>query len=293
MRARFVLSLVSAFVLCLIVFLAMSANVGNASTLSSAYALDKELYGRITGATPTPATVYLPLVLKNYGGCSVIPELRSPANGSRLNTIAPLFRWYVEDNPYVTSFYMEVAEDPDFEFPVVGLYASGDVVGEQEFRVTQNLDPATTYYWRARVACGELDGPYSAVWSFTTGSGGTILNAPTLISPTNGSQLTTTVATLRWQAVPGAVEYLVRWRRVGSLGYSFMWVSGTQATLRQLSPNTTYEWWVAARNEYAIGNSSATWRFTTGTSSSSIRYKTPTATAIVKGKTITVTLSGR
>ena len=33
-----------------------------------------------------------------------------------------------------------------------------------------------------------------------------------------------------------------------------------------LSPNTTYEWWVQARNDYAWGDDSAHWTFTTGPS---------------------------
>ena len=36
----------------------------------------------------------------------------------------------------------------------------------------------------------------------------------------------------------------------------------TSVTVR-LTPNTTYEWWVSARNEYAIGADSPKWRFRT------------------------------
>ena len=34
--------------------------------------------------------------------------------------------------------------------------------------------------------------------------------------------------------------------------------------LRGLQANTDYEWWVAARNDYAWGDESTHWTFTTG-----------------------------
>ena len=224
--------------------------------------------GVVSADSSTPAfTTYLPAVFKNYGSCSTIPTLLSPANGSDLNTLIPLFQWDSGNDPNATALRLQVATDPDFTYTVMSLwYVGGTGVGQ--FRFPHNLDPATTYYWRAWLLCGETEGPYSEVWSFTTGSGGTILLAPTLIAPANGSTLPS--VTLQWSAVDGTVEYLVHWRKVGQGWYTYTWVTDTQREISWLEANTSYEWWVSARNDYAIGDDSETWQFTTPAGSSSM-----------------------
>ena len=144
-------------------------------------------------------------------------------------------------------------------------YGSGQGAGQ--FRFAQNFDPATTYYWRALLECGEgIQGPYSEVWAFTTGSGGIVLPAPNLITPANGTTIPATSATLQWSSVSGAVEYRVHWRKTGTGGGTHQKTPYTQTTITGLSPNTTYEWWSAARSDYAWSNESAHWTFTTGAS---------------------------
>ncbi len=217
--------------------------------------------GYTADITFTPAfTTYLPAVLRGYG--SIIPILLSPANGSSLNTITPLFRWDNGKASNATALRLQVAKDPAFTQSVWSLW-SGATPGMREFRSSSNFDPATTYYWRAWFLFDDIQGPYSEVWSFTTGSGGTILPAPALMAPAAGSTVPTTTATLQWSSVSGAVEYLVHWREVGQGGYAYEWVNGTQTTIGWLNANTTYEWWVSARNDYAIGTASEAWQFTT------------------------------
>lgn len=75
---------------------------------------------------------------------------------------------------------------------------------------------------------------------------------------------------LQWSPVSGAIEYLVHWREAGYGGYFIRSVSATQTTISWLEANTTYEWWISARNDYAIGTNSETWRFTTPAGSSSL-----------------------
>lgn len=218
---------------------------------------------------PPLTKVYLPVVLSTSGSCATIPTLLSPANGSSLDTIIPLFQWDNGNNPSVTGLRLEIAKDASFTQYVNSLWSGGSP-GIHEFRFSHNLDPATTYYWRAWLMCGEAQGPYSEVWTFTTGSGGTILPAPALSVPANGSTLPSLPVTLQWSAVSGAEGYLVRWRKVGSGGYSYSWRDETQITIGGLSTDTTYEWWVSARNNYAVGADSATWQFTTPSQVSSL-----------------------
>jgi hypothetical protein len=225
--------------------------------------------GYTSEITYTPAvTIYLPIVLKDYAGCYTIPTLLSPAIGSTLSTINPLFSWDSGNDPTATAFRMQVALDVDFTQIRSDLW-SGGATGIEEFRFASNYNSATIYYWRAWLMCGETQGQYSEVWSFTTGSGGTILPAPTLIAPDNGSTVPTTTVTLQWAIVPDALEYIVHWRQDGWGGYYYQWVNDTQYSIHLLN-NTTYEWWVTARNDYALGTNSATWHFTTPVGSSAV-----------------------
>ncbi len=210
--------------------------------------------------TPT-FTSYLPAVLNNYVSYAPVPILLGPADGSNLDTLAPLFMWNNGDNPGVTRVRLAIAKDSSFTQTVASLWTSYSS-GVDEFRFSRNFDPATTYYWRAWFMWDDVEGPYSEVWSFTTGSNGTILPAPVLLAPPNGSTLPSTGATLQWSPVSGAQEYLVHWRAAGSSGYSWTWTADTQAQVG-CGTNTTCEWWVAARNDYAVGADSEIWQFTT------------------------------
>lgn len=237
---------------------------------------------------PQTYTVYLPAALRNYGGCSAVPTLLSPANLSSLDTIIPLFEWDNGNNLNATTLRLQVAKDANFTQHVNSLWSGGSP-GIHEFRFSRNFDPATTYYWRAWLMCGDVQGQYSEVRSFTTGSNGTILTAPALVAPANGSVLPSLPQTLQWLSVNGAEEYLVHWRKVGEgEGYSYSWRTETQMAIDWiLSADTTYEWWVSARNSYAIGVDSAKWQFTTPAQVSSLSPENLNHSIIVEEDGIT------
>jgi hypothetical protein len=211
-----------------------------------------------------PFSLSLPLIMTGPRPCSVPPTLVSPANGSSLNTLIPMFEWNSGNDPSATQFMMYVAHDPGFTQVVSSLgYGSGQGPGNNRFWT--NFDPASTYYWRAWLMCGEgIESPYSEVWTFTSGSGGTILPAPDLVAPANGTLLPGIDTTLQWSAVAGAVEYQVQWRKTGGGGY-VQFTNSLQYNPYALIAGSSYEWWSAARNDYAWGPNSALWNFTTGT----------------------------
>jgi hypothetical protein len=216
--------------------------------------------------TPTPTSTPV-------AGCSTTPALIAPADGSTLNTLIPLLQWDSGNNPNATEFYLDVWLDPGLTEYVTGLRCTGcGIRGEYQWRIHRylvgNLDPATTHYWRAYLMCGDTRGPYSDVWSFTTGSGGTILPGPNLISPADGTTLPGTTVSLQWSSVNAAVEY---WVSAETQDRDYVRdVPGTVTTLRELQPNASFEWWVQARNDYAWGADSTHWHFTTGANGSSI-----------------------
>jgi hypothetical protein len=215
-------------------------------------------------ATPTITPTSTPVV-----GCSTNPTLIGPPNGSTLNTLIPVFQGDSGDNPNATQLRVEIYLDPGFTQPASGI-RSGKAQGTWEYRLGTNRTPATLYYWRAYLMCGSTQGPYSEVWTFTTGSEGTILPAPNLLSPTDGSTLASTTVTLQWSAMSGAVEYQVTY--VVASQYFARYVNGMETTLSGLNANTPYVWWVQARNDYAWGTESTHWHFTTGTSESSASH---------------------
>jgi hypothetical protein len=74
-----------------------------------------------------------------------------------------------------------------------------------------------------------------------------------LTNPTNlrVTNITSTGATLTWDAVPNATSYRIGYRSVGSRNSTDFWIAGTTsttsfATLPGLAPGGTFEWRVAA-----------------------------------------------
>jgi hypothetical protein len=214
-------------------------------------------------APPQSFVVYLPAALRTLVACpSTAPVPLSPANGNVLDTIAPLFQWNNGANPGGTGMRLQVATSADFAVVAHSMRTSVSP-GVKEFRFGRNLEPGTTYYWRVFFLCGAFQGPYSQVQTFTTAFTGTMLPGPAQVAPADGSVLTSWPVTLQWSAVSGALEYYVTWRVAGQLSERTRFASGTQTNAEELSANTTYEWWVRARNGYAIGDRSEVWTFTT------------------------------
>jgi len=217
---------------------------------------------------PTPEAAYethLPLVLKTYAlnACQA-PALIEPADGSSLTSIAPVFRWDRGAGSLATSLTIQVSLDPTFATST-GSYTTTSAHWVDEFRFPKNFAEGSTYYWRAYVVCGSSDPVYTAAWSFATPGSVALLSAPVLTAPADLSTLAGTSTTLQWEAVSGAVDYLVKWQKVGTTSTSskFVPASQLQYSLAGLSSATDYEWWVSAVNADAIGEEPAHWRFST------------------------------
>jgi len=225
----------------------------------------------VTCQDPGAFNIYLPLI-RNGSPCLNAPTLLDPANGSSLDNLIPLFRWDNGNDPNVTRLHLEVARDAGFTQRLIS-FTSGGSGGIREFRFSRNFDPSATLYWRTYLECGTTQSPYSAVWSFTTGSGGTILPAPNLLAPADDTILPSLPVNLEWSAVSGAVEYIVHWTLTGQGGYSYSMATDTNFTIGWgLSPNATYDWWITARNAYAWGVDSVKWQFTTPAGALSISH---------------------
>lgn len=211
--------------------------------------------------TPTPYYPnYLPIVMKNRKACLTVPVLLAPPKGSELDNLIPLFEWDSGIDENASQYFMQVSLNPEFTSVVNQVYY-GKGQGYGSFRLFSNLQPSTTYWWRGKVICDNQPSPYSEAWSFTTGHDGVLPPAPTLVSPSNESTITSTNVVLQWTAVSGAGEYEVFLQR-GNGGNQVYRLNDTQKSV-SVSPGYTYTWWVIARNDYAYGDSSEKWKFNT------------------------------
>jgi hypothetical protein len=213
-------------------------------------------------------TTALPVVFGKVNPCQRVVALTSPANGSQLATLIPTLTWI---NPVVTletDLILEMDSDSNFSNPAT-TYASISA-GSQSSSVNINLLPATTYYWRIRYTCenGTLSAPYSQTWSFTTGSAGVILPAPSLISPGNNSTVSGSTVTLKWKPVTGAISYIVWIDGVG--GKKACRTTTTAQTIYRLYKSSTYTWQVVAQNSYALGSPSVLSTFFTNSSATGV-----------------------
>lgn len=214
-------------------------------------------------SSPAPAlgeveahTVYLPMISVP---CPK-PTLFSPVDAAQLDTLIPTFNFEVPNLPGVTGAGLEISANLNF-MPVeysIGYFGGG---GEFTWKLNYNLQPATTYYWRAETKCGSSSHAHSEVRTFASGSGGEILPAPVLLSPPDVSTTDSNIVTFEWSPVVGAESYQLSYQEEGSWWY-LVELTDTQST-HTLKPGKNYIWDVEAVNAYAVGESSETWEFTT------------------------------
>jgi subtilisin family serine protease len=125
-------------------------------------------------------------------------------------------------------------------------------------------DPGTKYYWRVRGRNVVGWGPFSLVWSFTTGIFGP--PAPTLAAPADSMKNVPLTSTLSWNAVPGATGYQVQVSALitfSSFTVNDSVVTTTSRSVGPLALNTTYFWRVRAKNQGGWGGFSSVRMFST------------------------------
>jgi len=92
----------------------------------------------------------------------VPPVLRSPDNGTTLDTNTPTFDWF--DAAGATSYTLVIATDNNFSNIVLTKSAVGSTAALSE---TEKLSYGTRYYWRVRGTNAAGSGDWSSTWSFT------------------------------------------------------------------------------------------------------------------------------
>ncbi|MDX1628293.1 MAG: fibronectin type III domain-containing protein [Fulvivirga sp.] len=157
--------------------------------------------------------------------------------------------------------------------------------GETSATLT-NLSPETQYDWIIRSRCSTdntINSPYSAVQNFTTLSGNECTTPDGLSStPTSNDAL------VEWNAVPGAIDYQLKWRESGEsvfLNSTIVVDPTTSYTIENLSSSTTYEWVIRARCSNDGSNDSPYSSIQTFTTAPGASCDTPTNLAASPGST--------
>ncbi|CAN5462188.1 hypothetical protein BH10BAC6_BH10BAC6_17550 [soil metagenome] len=174
------------------------------------------------------------------------------------------FTWthaqYVGGMTYATLYDVEISTSSNFSGELITRTALTDTtIGPID------LQPTTTYYWRARGANGLATGAWSAVAMFTT------YGAPRsrdLLSPLDKATAVNIRPTCTWQKDPWADSYTVELDTMADFSTPFRKNSnGTSLViLPALKYGKLYHWHVQGKNLVGAGAWSPTWTFTTGVS---------------------------
>ncbi|MCB9283128.1 MAG: S8 family serine peptidase [Lewinellaceae bacterium] len=183
------------------------------------------------------------------------------AQGSNYNvSLSPAFSGTTYDEYF--KIWIDFNQDMDFDDAGEEVFSAGPstttVTGSIAIpsnASTGNTRMRVSMKWNAFQTSCEIFG-YGEVEDYTINisAGGP---PPTCDAPSglNSSNITSSSATLAWNAVSGAVSYDLRIRPSGGSYTQFDNLTGTSVTLNGLAANTTYEW--SVRTDCSGGNSSA------------------------------------
>ena len=186
------------------------------------------------------------------------PVLWLPANGATGVLQPPKLYW--KPVPGALGYYVAVSTSADF-----GTTAFTGQTANLYVEVP-GLAASTKYYWKVYALRGDVHGPSSDTWSFTTVNSGHMA-APVLISPPNGTTGAPLRPVLTWHAVTGAAKYYVQVAKDEAFStpvYTALVAAPTVSVeLPTLTKGTKYYWRVMAKNEQGQSPWSTVWWFTT------------------------------
>ena len=187
------------------------------------------------------------------------PVLLSPSNGSTVPP-TPLLDW--DDAIAATSYRLQVSTDPQFFTTVIDQVS----LTQSRYQVPGGvLSSYVQYYWRVRARNSGGWSPWVSAWSFTTTVAPPI--TPVLLSPTNGSTVSTTPL-LDWNDVDSATSYRLQVSTVANFSTTVIDQISSNTSQYQvpggiLSTGTQYYWRVRARNAGGWSPWVSAWNFTT------------------------------
>jgi hypothetical protein len=180
--------------------------------------------------------------------------LLTPANNSINIAINGNVTWQAESNS--TTYKMQIATDANF----TNIVYNQTGIATTSFAYS-SLVNNTKYYWRVLGTNAGGDGPWSAVWNFTT-----IQQVPAMVTlklPLSASKIYSKNVTLEWNSAVRADKYRLQVAtdaNFTNILYNLTDLTTLTNPLSNLS-NGTYYWRVLGTNTGGDGPWSAVWNF--------------------------------
>ena len=188
---------------------------------------------------------------------SGVVTLTTPNNGSETSYLSTTFEW---DATGASVSYLQISSDVSFTSIV---HSDSTITGES--KVIQNLGQSTTYYWRVKAKFSGEWSEWSEVRLFSTNSSGTVLLAPTLATPSNGTVFTgVSVVDFDWTDVTGGSQYFIEIDESSSFSTPFYSNSTNVSSIQVTGFQGTqiYYWRVRASDGSQFSNWSSSFNFT-------------------------------
>ena len=192
-----------------------------------------------------------------------VPSL--PATNALLTTYTPLLKWGAVTVPAGTTFQnylVQVDNDADFSSPVIN---DSSITNHPtvQFQVGTPLAQNTKYYWRVKAFnTDNEESNWSTVRTFRT-----IVSAPVLLTPANGSPAGSLLPVLDWQDATGTItNYTIQISSsptFGTLLVSSTVVSSTYTPIKNLPAGKTLYWRVKVNGANGPSAWSTVFSFTT------------------------------
>ncbi len=192
-----------------------------------------------------------PRAFNTNDNSSSAPVVVAPADGALQQATRPLLQWKELSGAH--SYDVEVSPMP--QFSVRTFHAENINASSVESSL---LSPAFRYYWRVRAHFDETAGPWSAIFSFSTGNAAI---APLLALPANDAPTSASAANFEWQPSPGALSYHLQIAHNSTFDDLLVDVQNITTTTHQadLDDSPVLFWRVSAVNAIGEGTFSA-WR---------------------------------
>ena len=187
------------------------------------------------------------------------PTLVSPPNNSVNISTTPTLTWNASQG--ATSYSVQVSLTTNFQ-----VITDSATVNTTQYQIPAGkLQSGNTYFWRVNASNSAGTSTWSSIWNFTTSISPPV--TPVLISPPNGSQVTTTPL-LDWNDVVLATSYRLQVSQVSNFMTTVidevsLTTSQYQVPSGVLSANVQYFWRARARNAGGWSPWASAWNFTT------------------------------
>ncbi|MEW5759422.1 MAG: CARDB domain-containing protein [Candidatus Thermoplasmatota archaeon] len=183
------------------------------------------------------------------------PSLTTPLNNSDIGADKSLlFSWQAVEG--AEKYQIQIDDELGFSSPLID-----EISTTISYSYSKNLSKEKAYYWRVRGVVDDTFGIFSSVWNFKL-----VLPAPILVSPDNGSTVSSKELKFEWRTVNDAKKYNILIddsKEFNSPELNATTLNNTYIPEKKLVDGKKYYWKVRAKGEIYFGIWSEVWEFET------------------------------